>query len=177
MNRRSFLTTSVMAGAALAVPALALANPRGVVIPYSSDLQPGDIEISNTNRVLYLIQEDDTALLYPVAVPLADQQWQNTLSVTRKVEWPTWTPTANMLRRDPELYGPFAGGVAGGEHNPMGARAIYLGDTMYRIHGTNAPEAIGLSVSAGCIRMHNDDVIEVYDRVEIGAQVRVIGTV
>lgn len=173
MNRRSFLALTC---AAFATPALSLTNPRGLVTPYSGDLQTGDIEISNRDRVLYLIQDGGTALLYPVAVPLEDEQWQNTLTVTRKAEWPRWTPTENMIRNNPDLE-QFRNGVEGGEHNPMGARAIYLGNTYYRIHGTNAPEAIGLSASAGCIRMHNDDVIEVYDRVDIGARVRVIGTV
>lgn len=173
MKRRSFLA---LTGAALAAPSLAIANTRGLSTPYGGDLRPGDIEVSNADRVLYLIQEGGTALIYPVAVPLEDEQWENTLTVSRKAEWPRWTPTENMIRKNPELE-PYRNGVEGGPLNPMGARAIYLGDTYYRIHGTNAPEAIGLSASAGCIRMLNDDVIEVYDRVEAGARVRVYGQV
>ena len=101
-----------------------------------------------------------------------------TATIGRKAEWPGWTPTQNMIRREPERYGPWAGGMEGGPRNPLGARALYLyrdgRDTYYRLHGTNEPWTIGQAVSSGCIRMRNEDVVDLYERVKLGTKVVVI---
>ena len=115
---------------------------------------------------------------YGIGVGKAGLALSGNAYVGRKAEWPTWTPTPNMIRRDPEKNLKYAGGLPGGPNNPLGARAIYLSrggnDTMFRIHGTNQPNSIGLAVSSGCIRMLNHDVIDLYARVGVGARVNVI---
>ena len=119
------------------------------------------------------------AIRYRVGVGEAGRTFVGRATIGRKQEWPSWTPTANMIRIEPELYGPWAGGMAPGLENPLGARAMYLyrggRDTMYRIHGTYAPSSIGNSVSAGCIRMYQQDAINLFGRVRPGARVRVLG--
>ncbi len=110
------------------------------------------------------------AVRYGIGVGRDGFRWSGTQSVTRKAEWPDWTPPSEMVRRQPYL----PRFVAGGPNNPLGARALYLGDTIYRIHGTNAPETIGTRVSSGCIRMINADVIDLYSRVNVGTRVIVL---
>lgn len=127
------------------------------------------IEIDTRSRTLTFYDNDGVVRTYPVAVPRKNLQWKGTHTVTRKTEWPSWTPSKKMLKRDPSL----PRHIPGGPNNPLGARALYLGDTLYRIHGNNDPESIGRAVSSGCIRMRNDDVIELYNMVPIGTVVTV----
>ena len=128
---------------------------------------PGTIIIDTSERFLYLIQPNNTALRYGIGVGRDGFQWNGLLKVTRKAEWPDWTPPPEMIERQPYL----PRFMAGGPGNPMGARALYLGNTVYRIHGTNAPETIGHAVSSGCFRLVNEQIMDLYDRVHVGAKV------
>jgi lipoprotein-anchoring transpeptidase ErfK/SrfK len=134
---------------------------------YRSLQPPGTIIIDTQERHLYLIQDDTHALRYGIGVGRDGFTWQGLLQVTRKSEWPDWRPPPEMIERQPYL----PRFMAGGPGNPLGARAMYLGNTVYRIHGTNAPETIGQAVSSGCFRLVNDDVIDLYDRVPVGTKV------
>ena len=134
---------------------------------YRSDYPAGTIIVNTADRYLYLILSATTAIRYGVGVGRDGFQWGGTQRITRKQEWPDWTPPAEMIVRQPYL----PRFMAGGPGNPMGARAMYLGATVYRIHGTNAPETIGQAVSSGCIRLVNTDVIDLYARVPIGTKV------
>jgi len=125
------------------------------------------IDVDTTEHVLTLTQDDGTTISYPVGTARPGFGWQGTLIVTRKAEWPSWTPPADMRRRRPDIPAHMLGGL----DNPLGARALYLGNTLYRIHGSNDPDTIGEDVSSGCIRMTNDDVIDLYDRVPVGTVV------
>lgn len=140
--------------------------------------KPGTIVVDPANHFLYLVQENGMALRYGVGVGREGLAWSGTANVAYKRAWPRWTPTRDMIRREPEKYERWAGGMDGGESNPLGARALYLfqggRDTLYRIHGTNEPETIGESVSSGCIRMTNQDVIDLHRRVAAGARVVVL---
>ena len=122
------------------------------------------------NRFLYLVEENGKALRYGIGVGRPGFTWAGVKQVSAKREWPDWRPPDDMLRRRPDLprY------MAGGPDNPLGARAMYLGDTLYRIHGSNEPWTIGTQVSSGCIRMRNEDVIDLYERVRVGTKVVVI---
>lgn len=146
-----------------------------VLIQYPGDEEPGTIEIDPFAKFLYYVLEDGTALRYPIAVGREGKGLRGTTVIRRKAEWPGWTPTANMLRTEPEVYGPFAGGIPGGLASPLGARALYLyrggKDTYFRIHGTNDLGSIGNSGSAGCIRLFNQDIIDLFDRIEMGTKV------
>ena len=137
--------------------------------------QPGTLVVDPKNRYLYLVQENGKALRYGVGVGKAGLEFSGTAAVGYKREWPSWRPTDTMIAREPERYRPWSGGMAGGAQNPLGARALYLfkdgKDTLYRIHGTNEPWTIGEAVSSGCIRMMNQDVIDLYRRVPDGAKV------
>ena len=128
---------------------------------------PGTIIISTTERHLYLVQPGGRALRYGIGVGRDGFQWQGLLNISRKAEWPDWTPPPEMIVRQPYL----PRFMAGGPGNPMGARALYLGNTVYRIHGTNAPETIGHAVSSGCFRLVNEQIEDLYDRVKVGAKV------
>ena len=128
---------------------------------------PGTIIISTSERFLYLVQGNGRALRYGIGVGRDGFRWGGVHRITAKKEWPSWTPPAQMLRRRPDL----PRHMVGGPDNPLGARAMYLGSTLYRIHGSNEPETIGQAVSSGCFRMVNDDVIDLYDRVRVGATV------
>jgi lipoprotein-anchoring transpeptidase ErfK/SrfK len=139
---------------------------RGVV-SYPTNQKPGTIVVSTAQRRLYLVLGNGQALSYAIAVGAAGYAWSGVNQVTNKREWPEWTPPEEMLQRRPDL----PRHMAGGPNNPMGARAIYLGSSLYRIHGSNEPDKIGQAVSSGCIRMTNQDVIDLYNRVEIGATV------
>ena len=136
-------------------------------VSYRSNEAPGTIIIDTQRRFLYLIQPNNIALRYGVGVGRDGFQWNGLLKITRKQEWPDWTPPPEMIKRQPYL----PRFMAGGPGNPMGARALYLGNTVYRIHGTNAPETIGHAVSSGCFRLVNDEVIDLFERVPVGTKV------
>jgi lipoprotein-anchoring transpeptidase ErfK/SrfK len=140
--------------------------PREVV-SFSENLPPGSIVISTSQRRLYYVMGGGKALRYAIAVGKEGYAWSGTSTVSSKRVWPDWNPPADMRQRRPDL--PVH--MAGGPNNPLGARALYLGDTLYRIHGTNEPWYLGTARSSGCIRMTNDDVIDLYDRTKIGATV------
>lgn len=139
-----------------------------MIVPYATREQPGTIIIDTPNRYLYLVQENGMAIRYGIGVGAEGMKWSGRAYVGRKAEWPRWTPTAAMIKRDPVKNGPWAGGMPPGLENPLGPRALYLyqngRDTLYRIHGTNEPHTIGTSVSSGCIRMLNQDIIDLYRR-------------
>ena len=145
------------------------------VVDFEGSEAPGTIVVDPAAHYLYLVEENGKAMRYRVGVGEAGFAFAGNATVARKGEWPGWTPTPNMLKREPERFGPYAGGVEGGLGNPLGARALYLyrggRDTYYRIHGTNEPSTIGRSVSSGCIRMFNQDVIDLENRVPVGAEV------
>jgi lipoprotein-anchoring transpeptidase ErfK/SrfK len=129
--------------------------------------RPGTIVISTSQRRLYLMLGNGQALQYAIGVGRIGFTWSGVTRVSSKREWPSWTPPAAMRQRRPDLPSHMAGGI----DNPLGARALYLGSTMYRIHGSNEPETIGQAVSSGCFRMTNEDVIDLYNRVPVGAAV------
>jgi lipoprotein-anchoring transpeptidase ErfK/SrfK len=128
---------------------------------------PGTIVIRTGERRLYYILPDHQALKYGVGVGRPGFTWQGATRIVNKREWPDWTPPAQMLRRRPDLPRHMVGGI----DNPLGARAMYLGGSLYRIHGSNEPDTIGQAVSSGCIRMTNDDVIDLYGRARVGTRV------
>jgi len=183
-NRRTFLLSAAALGVA---PLAARANvdtthsspeemrPRYVRV--RDDVTPGSIHVFPNLFHLYFITAPGEAIEYHVAVGDEGRNFSGNAVIRRKAEWPSWTPTQNMIRREPEKYAKYAGGVPGGPDNPLGARAMYLyrdgRDTMYRIHGTPQPWTIGRAVSSGCIRLVNEDAIDLYNRVAIGARVRV----
>ncbi len=153
-------------------PARPAMNPRfeKQVVRYSGEEKPGTIIINTNERFLYLVQEDGTAMRYGIGVGRPGFSWAGVKSITAKREWPDWRPPDEMLKRRPDLprYMP------GGPDNPLGARAMYLGSSLYRIHGSNEPWTIGQAVSSGCIRMRNEDVMDLYERVRVGTKVIVI---
>ncbi len=134
---------------------------------YRSQEAPGTLIVDTSERFLYLIESPSRAMRYGIGVGRDGFTWSGILRVTRKAEWPDWTPPTEMIQRQPYL----PRWMAGGPGNPMGARALYLGNTVYRIHGTNAPETIGHAVSSGCFRLVNDDIADLYERVKVGAKV------
>lgn len=144
------------------------------VVPAPPGMPVGSILVDTRDRLLYLIEENGQARRYGVAVGASAHAWSGTATIDRKVKWPSWYPTDEMRQR----RGALPKRIAPGPHNPLGARALYLyqngRDTLYRIHGTSEPESIGTRVSAGCIRMLNEDVIDLYQRVGVGALVKVI---
>jgi lipoprotein-anchoring transpeptidase ErfK/SrfK len=139
-------------------------------IGWNSPYKPGTVVISTSQRRLYYILPNQEAVQYGVGVGREGFSWAGTKTVTMKKEWPSWRPPEQMIKRRPDLprY------MAGGNDNPLGARALYLGSSLYRIHGSNEPETIGAAVSSGCIRMTNRDVIDLYDRVKVGTKVVVL---
>jgi lipoprotein-anchoring transpeptidase ErfK/SrfK len=128
---------------------------------------PGTIVVHTSERHLYLVQGNNRALRYGIGVGREGFQWAGLIRITRKAEWPDWTPPPEMIDRQPYL----PRWMAGGPGNPLGARAMYLGATVYRIHGTNQPRTIGHAVSSGCFRLVNNDVIDLYERVPVGTKV------
>ena len=134
---------------------------------YRSQQPAGVIIVNTVERHLYLIQDPTHAIRYGIGVGREGFTWQGLLQISRKAEWPDWHPPPEMIERQPYL----PRFMAGGPGNPLGARAMYLGNTVYRIHGTNAPETIGQAVSSGCFRLVNDDVIDLYGRVSVGTKV------
>ncbi len=145
------------------------AIPREVV-SWNGPEAPGAIVVSTQERRLYFVLGDGKAVRYGVGVGRPGFEWSGAKTVTNKREWPDWTPPPEMLRRRPDL----PRHMAGGPENPLGARAMYLGSSLYRIHGSNEPDTIGQAVSSGCIRMTNDDVTDLYSRVKVGATVTVM---
>jgi lipoprotein-anchoring transpeptidase ErfK/SrfK len=140
------------------------------VVNYDGKERPGTIIINTNERLLYLVQENGSALRYGIGVGRPGFTWAGVREVSRKREWPDWTPPPEMLKRRPDL----PRHMEGGPENPLGARAMYLGSSLYRIHGSNEPWTIGTAVSSGCIRMRNEDVIDLYERVKVGTKVVVI---
>jgi lipoprotein-anchoring transpeptidase ErfK/SrfK len=194
VSRRGFL--AIAAGALLtpAVPALALDSPddpyalpalnaksipaafRRTVVDYKTKQFPGTIIIDTTAHHLFVVLEGGKAIRFGVAVGKDGFRWAGAADVGRKVMWPKWTPPREMIERKPELA-KWSNGMPGGPENPLGARAMYLfrdgRDTLYRIHGTNDPKSIGTNSSSGCIRMFNQDVVELYRRTPVGSRVLV----
>ncbi|NBJ10704.1 L,D-transpeptidase [Microvirga arsenatis] len=155
-------------------------KPRSMrqLVDYATAEKPGTIVVDTNARFIYLVQEGGKALRYGVGVGKEGLEFKGSATVNHKAQWPRWTPTPDMIKREPERYRKWAGGMQGGTDNPLGARALYLfkdgKDTLYRIHGTNEPETIGEAVSSGCIRMMNQDVIDLYSRVPAGSKVVVL---
>lgn len=186
-TRRQFLGTSAAAGAALAMPTIlrAAEEPeykvpehfQPQIVRVKSNFRAGDIHVVTDRHFLYYMLGEGQAIRYGVAVGAEGMNFRGSAVVGRKAEWPSWTPTAAMIAREPAKYGPLAGGMEGGPRNPLGARAMYLyrngRDTAYRIHGTPQPWSIGRSVSSGCIRMVNSHVVDLYERVPMGTRVTV----
>jgi lipoprotein-anchoring transpeptidase ErfK/SrfK len=148
---------------------LASPIPRQTVA-YNGPYAPGTIVISTSERRLYFVLPDGQALKYGVGVGRPGFTWAGASYVANKREWPDWTPPAQMLLRRPDLPRHMEGGI----ENPLGARALYIAGTLYRIHGSNEPDTIGQAVSSGCIRMTNDDVVDLYGRASVGARVVVL---
>jgi lipoprotein-anchoring transpeptidase ErfK/SrfK len=140
------------------------------VVSYATREAPGTIIIDTPNTYLYLVMGNGQAMRYGIGVGRDGFTWAGTQSITKKAEWPDWTPPPEMIARQPYLPRQMAGGPG----NPLGARAMYLGGTIYRIHGTNAPGTIGTRVSSGCIRLTNEDVADLYSRVNVGTKVIVL---
>lgn len=139
-------------------------------VSYSGAYSPGTIIINTGERRLYLVLGDGQAIRYGIGVGRVGFTWAGVTAISSKKEWPDWTPPSQMLRRRPDLPRHMKGGI----ENPLGARAMYLGSSLYRIHGSNEPETIGQAVSSGCFRMTNDDVVDLYGRVRVGAKVIVL---
>lgn len=202
MDRRTFAAGSLCAvGALLTAPAIAQdavgfddtvvrpdadpnannpwgLNPRFMPtrVTHRDGLEPGSLHVDPIAKYIYHIGNDGTAMRYGVAVGRSGLQSPGTYTIRRKVEWPSWTPTANMIAREPEVYGPYAGGVPGGPDNPLGARALYMydaagRDTYLRVHGTPQPWTIGTAASSGCVRLVNDHVMQLYEEVPIGTRI------
>ena len=140
--------------------------PR-TTVNFDSHYAPGTIVVNTAERRLYLVLPNGQALRYGIGVGRDGFRWGGVHRISAKKEWPSWTPPSQMLARRPDLPRHMAGGI----DNPLGARAMYLGSTLYRIHGSNEPETIGQAVSSGCFRMTNDDVTDLYNRVSVGATV------
>jgi lipoprotein-anchoring transpeptidase ErfK/SrfK len=157
---------------ALALQANAHVHPVYLrqVVRYDTSERSGTIVVDTGAHFLYFVLGDGRALRYGIGVAKSGFEWSGTHRVTRKAEWPSWTPPAEMLKRRPDL----PRHMAGGPDNPLGARALYLGSTLYRIHGTTEPWSIGQNVSSGCIRMTNADVIDLYGRVQLNTKVVVL---
>ncbi len=134
---------------------------------YRTTEAPGTVIVHTSERFLYVVQPNNRAIRYGIGVGRDGFQWSGLLKITRKAEWPDWTPPPEMIARQPYL----PRFMAGGPGNPLGARALYLGNTVYRVHGTNQPQTIGQSISSGCFRLVNGDVIDLYDRTAVGTKV------
>jgi lipoprotein-anchoring transpeptidase ErfK/SrfK len=190
LDRRAFV--ALVPGAALTLAACATRpaaqqsyGPTQRLVSYVTHERPGTIVVDPANHFLYLVQKGGEAMQYGVGVGKEGYGWSGMASVHNKQEWPDWYPTPEILERKPEIR-PYmvqlqsGYGMQGGPQNPLGARALYLWqgkvDTLYRIHGTNEPDTIGHDVSAGCIRMINADVIDLYDRTPVGTKVLVLAT-
>lgn len=144
-------------------------------VAYPTTEAPGTIVVDTTNRFLYLVQENGMAMRYGIGVGKAGLEFEGSARIGRKAEWPRWTPTPSMIKREPDRNAKWAGGMEPGLTNPLGPRALYLyqggNDTLFRIHGTSEPWSIGKAVSSGCIRLFNQDIIDLYGRVPTGSRV------
>ena len=150
-------------------------NLRRTPVYYRSPYPAGTIIVDTSDRYLYLLVGEGRAIRYGVAVGRDGFTWEGSMKVSKKTEWPDWRPPAEMIKRVREKEGRILPvHMAGGPENPLGARALYLGSTLYRIHGTNQPWTIGKAVSSGCIRMRNEDVTELYEHAKVGAKVIVM---
>lgn len=147
-------------------------------VEYPTNEPAGTLVVDTAARHLYLVEGGGKAMRYGIGVGKEGLAFAGTAVIRRKAEWPRWSPTQNMIAREPTRYRPFAGGMAGGLGNPLGPRALYLyqggRDTLFRIHGTTEPETIGSAVSSGCIRLINQDIVDLYNRVEVDSRVVVI---
>jgi len=150
--------------------ALEFARSCRETVAFFGNFAPGTVVVNTSERRLYYVLSGHKAVKYGIGVGRAGFEWSGTQTISRKQEWPAWTPPAEMIQRRPDLprY------MAGGPENPLGARAMYLGASLYRIHGSNEPDTIGQAVSSGCIRMLNDDVVDLYERVKVGTPVVVL---
>jgi lipoprotein-anchoring transpeptidase ErfK/SrfK len=169
-NSGRFATVALAAPELITPEADLRSDLRRQVVDYRTQAAAGTIIIDTAKTFLYFVVGDGTAIRYGIGVGRDGFGWSGSETVTRKAEWPDWTPPQEMIARQPYL----PRWMAGGEGNPMGARAMYLGSTVYRIHGTNMPETIGHKVSSGCIRMLNADVIDLYSRVSVGTKIVVL---
>ena len=168
-------------GEALPIPAIkpAYLRDRNVRarVPYNGPDAPGTVVVDPYARFLYLVEDGGMATRVGIAVGRAGVGYAGTATIKRKARWPSWTPTSNMVSTEPELYAQFRNGVPGGLSNPLGSRALYLyegnKDTMYRIHGTMDPSSVGKATSAGCIRLFNQDIMDLYERIPNGTTVKV----
>jgi lipoprotein-anchoring transpeptidase ErfK/SrfK len=140
---------------------------RHQLVFFRTTEQPGTVIVYTSQRFLYVVQGNNRALRYGIGVGRDGFQWAGQLKISRKAEWPDWIPPAEMIARQPYL----PRWMAGGPGNPLGARAMYLGSTIYRIHGTNQPQTIGSAVSSGCFRLVNNEIIDLYDRLSVGTRV------
>ncbi|WP_299907059.1 L,D-transpeptidase [uncultured Paracoccus sp.] len=158
-------------------PAYLTERNRRQRVPYNGSEAPGTLVVDPYARVLYDVLPGGEAMRFGIAVGREGKGFAGNATIQRKQAWPSWTPTANMVRTEPELYAQFAGGVAGGPENPLGSRALYLyrggKDTYYRIHGTMDPSSIGKATSAGCIRLFNQDIMDLFDESRLGDPVKV----
>lgn len=182
LTRRHFIASGLVLaatpGAVLGhagLPHTSLSTMSARNVDVRDDVEVGSIHVFPSYFCLYHVRAPGRAREYHCAVGDLGRNLTGETVVSRKAEWPSWTPTQNMIDREPEVYGQFAGGMPGGPGNPLGARALYLyqngRDTLYRIHGTFQPETIGQAVSSGCIRLTNEDVIELYPNVDLGTRV------
>ncbi len=186
MIAKAFVRTTLLAGS-VALAASLVTNPASAqawnwgggsevassgkeVVKLNASFRKGELLVSFTDRRLYLVTATGEALSYPIAIPREQSRWQGVLAVSNKRVNPSWTPTPEMIKENPRLPTWVPGGHP---MNPLGVRALYLGDSMYRIHGTDAPWTIGQPVSKGCIRMYNQDVVDLFDRVALGTKVTV----
>jgi lipoprotein-anchoring transpeptidase ErfK/SrfK len=169
-ERRTMLMGGAPKGGAFNFFGLTGSELSRTTVNFPGEYRPGTIVIDTAERRLYLVREGGTALRYAIGVGRIGFTWKGVRKVTDKKEWPGWTPPPQMLARQPGLPRHMAGGI----DNPLGARALYLGGTLYRIHGSNEPDTIGQAVSSGCFRMTNDDVKDLYDRVRVGTTVVVL---
>lgn len=181
LNRRTFVVGAAgflaLAGTGRAHAPELDPRYRRQIVAYAGLEPAGTIVVDPRQRFLYLVLADGEALRYGVGVGRQGFSWSGAATIGRKAEWPIWTPTKRMIKREPKLAR-WARGMPGGPDNPLGARALYLfqaaRDTLYRIHGTNEPWSIGRAVSSGCIRLLNEDITDLYARVPIGASVVVL---
>lgn len=177
INRRTLLTTA--AASLLASPALASyqipTQHQAKIVRTKAGFRPGEIHVDPGNFALYWTMPDNKAVRYIVGIGVEGRYYPGTYRIARRAEWPSWTPTKNMIRREPALYAKHAGGMPGGPNNPLGARALYLyqgsRDSLLRIHGTPRPQSIQRRVSNGCIRMINAHVEDLYNRAPNGTRV------
>lgn len=174
---------AALEGEPFPVPAVDLTelDPRFLrqIVVYPTEHLPGTVVVDPVQRYAYLVGENGRALRYGVGVGKQEAfNFRGAALVGRKAQWPRWTPTANMINREPDRYGRFAGGLPGGPENPLGPRALYLyrdgADTLYRLHGTIEPWTIGTMVSSGCVRLINQDIVDLYRRVPMGSRVVVL---